>query len=293
MKKTIALALLLAMPILAFAQSVLHHWQVTNTNAFHGLHVGCYQGTLAGMAAVTNQWAGDCYQVVGDSTPTNNGQHYEYQSSVPAPTPAFGTGQWFLVTESNPSWTPTPSSTPTSTPTASPTATPSGTPTAIPTAFVYTQFYFSQFTPTPSAGTTVGGYLPTAGGLTITQPGTYELGAEQMVAISTNAGPQAVTVILFKGFWFSSDGQNNFGRPNAANIKSASNFGGFFFTDNLDNVVFPGTWDTVSPSGVLLPVSSPVTIYWVPELQYVTTATVTHTNIQTSLQAWLVSGATQ
>src|SRR5579859_2010871 len=97
MKKLLAIILF---PVLCWAGAVQHN-MLTNTNALHGLHVGCYQGTFAGMAAVTNMWAGDCYDALDIQ------QKFFYQSSVPAPTPAYGTGNWVPEIIGAP-YTPTP-----------------------------------------------------------------------------------------------------------------------------------------------------------------------------------------
>jgi hypothetical protein len=108
----------------------VQHNQLTNTNDFHGLHSpGGQVANYSALMAVTNMWAGDLAYV------QDSEQYWYYASTVPAPTPAYGTGQWVLQTAPGtitPS-TPPITSTPTNTATPVNTSTPTPTPTAGPT----------------------------------------------------------------------------------------------------------------------------------------------------------------
>jgi hypothetical protein len=133
MKKIIALILWCG--IFIFGMGISSN-ALKNTNASHSLPCPCYQGTYAQMFAVTNMWAGDCYLVVGDPTPANNAQEYVYQSSVPPPTPAFGSGNWAsMCVQAVPTFTPSPTFTASFTRTYTPSKTPTATqtPTKTPT----------------------------------------------------------------------------------------------------------------------------------------------------------------
>jgi hypothetical protein len=265
-KKAAFALLALVFPILAMGQVGIPHNQAMNTNAYHGLHVLGYQGPCSLMASVTNMWADDTYYC------TDTGTMYYYQSSVPAPTPAFGSGSWQAIVS----------------------AVPSATPTAVPTALVVSNFVFSFPVPTPGTGNvTVGGWLPTGGGITLS-PGTWELGANGMIDLGS-PNQLAVTINILKALWSLQDGQNNNGRPNAANVKSISNgtFGaGYFYTDNILNPVNTGSLIYVSPPASIFATAVPVTLFWVPQFQYYG-GSVTEIHVQTTLQAWQVSAATQ
>jgi hypothetical protein len=184
MKKISIIGFFLLSVVLMGTGAVQHN-QLTNTNALHALHVNCYQGTYTGMAAVTNMWAGDCYQIVGDPNPALNGLHFEYQSAVPAPTPAYGTGNWvpLLTGQSlSPTWTftptwtitetltptPTGSLTPTKTATFTPSATGANTATNTPT-LTPTLTPENTLTPVPGSDVIVTGFAcdGTATGVTI------------------------------------------------------------------------------------------------------------------------------
>lgn len=144
MRKFIFIFFLMLFARQAVAGAVTHS-SLTNTNQSHELHTGCYQGSYSAMAAVTNQWAGDCYDAL------DLGTKFYYQSSVPAPTPANGTGSWVPLAIKGTftrTWTPTITPTPTNTVL---TSTPTFTNTLTSTlTFTSTSTYTPTFTPTPT-----------------------------------------------------------------------------------------------------------------------------------------------